>query len=74
MKWPKRTVGNIKWSSVLHKWLAEIQVKELLYQIQSMNVNKSEFDPLLDKLMKNLNNHIDEEEVNSKFHRVLITA
>ena len=32
-----------------------------------MNVNKREFDTLLEKLMKNLINHIDEEEVISIF-------
>jgi hemerythrin superfamily protein len=38
-------------------------VKELLYELQDMSVTKSEFEPLLEKLMKNLNEHIDEEEV-----------
>jgi hypothetical protein len=28
-----------------------------------MKVTKPEFDPLMDKLMKNLSQHIDEEEV-----------
>jgi hypothetical protein len=28
-----------------------------------MKVSKSEFDPLLEELMKNLSEHIDEEEV-----------
>jgi hypothetical protein len=28
-----------------------------------MDVEKSEFDPLMEKLMKNLSEHIDEEEV-----------
>jgi len=42
---------------------AETQVKELLYELQDMSVTKSEFNPLLDKLMKNLGQHIDEEEV-----------
>jgi hypothetical protein len=40
-----------------------IKVKELLYKIQDMKVSNSEFDPLLEKLMKNLNEHIAEEEV-----------
>jgi len=38
-------------------------VKDLLYEIQDMSVTKSEFEPLLEKLMTNLNQHIDEEEV-----------
>jgi len=38
-------------------------VKELLYELQDMSVTKAEFDPLLEKLMKNLSEHIDEEEV-----------
>jgi len=37
-------------------------VKELLYKIQDMDVEKSEFEPTLDELMKNLSQHIDEEE------------
>lgn len=41
------------------------KVKELLYKIQDMKVNSSEFDQLLEKLMKNLNDHIAEEEVYS---------
>jgi len=28
-----------------------------------MDVEKSEFDPLMEKLMENLSEHIDEEEV-----------
>ena len=38
-------------------------MKGLLYQVQDMDVKKSEFDPLMAKLMKNLSEHIDEEEV-----------
>jgi hemerythrin len=40
-------------------------VKELLYQVQDMDVTKTEFDSLMAKLMKNLSEHIDEEEVYS---------
>jgi hypothetical protein len=52
--------------------MLSFQVKELLYQVQDMNVNKSEFIPLLDKLMKNLSDHIDEEEVCHVFRIYLI--
>ena len=43
------------------------QVKVLLYELQDMNVSKPEFDPLLEKLIKSLNEHIDEEEVHLTF-------
>lgn len=36
-----------------------------------MDVNKREFDPLLGDLMKNLNQHIEEEEVISILSQLL---
>jgi hypothetical protein len=47
------------------------KVKELLYQVQDMNVNKPEFDTLMEKLMKNLSEHIEEEEVRLCLRRFL---